>query len=415
MSDNTLYTTKRTAQYRGPTTSDDYNSRIEENYKDLVVLNNRVQNLTDRINYLNRYLKKNLPHLSGRHESAITQLHEAIQDAEYRFPDINMEIDNDNFIGTEHEINQIDQLQYDEKYRTLLLPQVTSGSFSRLKYTAINGTEVMSSDFKVFVSPLGDVEDRPENVVDANDFYNAVISRTTRQGWELSSVVSDSYSGESRFRIYVTIPEDQSITRETNTIIIDPMFSELGSLSNVQYSTARNISFSERDNWRDFEVPFYPEGIMDRWIIPDDGQEISHFAPTQFSIPPLPITGIRFELSTTNFETESPANVYSHGLQNFDVRYNKYLDEGSAIFKIEAGDGTISDVEGVLPLLVNIRASDVPSSFQYQVIWETAPNSGVYTLDPVAFSERVWIKVTLRKTVQRHVPMMTGLKVQLNA
>src|SRR5688500_10216536 len=37
------YTKYRPAQYRGPSTSDGYNERIEENYKDLVLLVNRAR------------------------------------------------------------------------------------------------------------------------------------------------------------------------------------------------------------------------------------------------------------------------------------------------------------------------------------------------------------------------------------
>ena len=36
-----IYTKRRTRQYNGPLNSDDHNSRIEENYKDLVYLYNK--------------------------------------------------------------------------------------------------------------------------------------------------------------------------------------------------------------------------------------------------------------------------------------------------------------------------------------------------------------------------------------
>ena len=39
---NTPYTKKRAVQFRGPTTSEDYNSRIEENYQDITLLYNQA-------------------------------------------------------------------------------------------------------------------------------------------------------------------------------------------------------------------------------------------------------------------------------------------------------------------------------------------------------------------------------------
>lgn len=409
MPDEVLYTKKRNAQYRGPSTSDDYNARIEENYRDLVVQANRLETLRNQFEYMKRYITKNLHYVSSGLSAASTQLGILDSEPNARFVDRNMWIDNDRFVGTEFEINEVDQLFYDPRYRYLTLPTIDSGSFSKLKFIAMDGTEVVSPNFKVFVEPFGDVEAQASSIIDANDFYNALISKSTLQGWEVNSLVASSYTGTSKIRVYVVIPDDQSIVRDSNVLVFDPLYVGTANLSNVKYSTNHNITFSTSDNWQDFNVGAYPINVGDKWRIPDTGDTIQNLGPTTFHFPPKPITAVSFEMSTDLFLVDGPMKVFSLGLNGFDIRYHKYIDEGKIFLRIEAGEDTISAVDDITPIIVNTKSSEVPFAFDYRVIWETAEDSGIYTLTPVPSSTKVWLEITLRKTVDGGAPALPYL------
>jgi hypothetical protein len=412
MADQVFYTKKRNAQWRGPTTSDDFNERIEENYRDLTVLGNKQQSLWEELEYLKRLIAKGF----NNTQSAVGFLSSGILNIEAapnaRFVGLNLDIDNDNFIGTEYEINDVDQLTYDERYRLLTLPYIESGSFSKLKFISMDGREIVSPNLKVFVDPVGGAEQQPENLIDANDFYNALISNTTHRGWELNSVVDGAYEGISTVRVYVTIPDDQSLVRESNTILFDPLYSGTENLANFQYTTARNVTFTSADNWQDFSVGQYPLIVDNRHVLPDSGDEIEGVVSTHFAFPPKPITGIRFDMSTQRFMDDTSLNVYSHGLAGFDIRYNKYASTGKVLLRIDAGDETISSIDSVTPVVANCNSSEVPFAFSWRAIWETSEDSGVYTLEPVPLSSKVWIEVTLRKTVDGGAPTIPFLYVE---
>lgn len=412
MADQVIYTKKRNAQYRGPTTSDDYNDRVEENYKDLTVLANRQQALLEQLEYLKRYMIKNMSFMSTTMMNLFNEFEIFSGDETARFNNRNMFVDNDRFDDTEFAIDQVDRLEYDERYRVFTLPLIENGSFSKLKFIAMDGTEVVSPNLKVFIQPLGNVEARPENVIDANDFYNALISKTTLRGWELNSIVDGAFEGTSHFRVYVTIPDDQSLVRDSNVILFEPLYNGTFDLSNFQYTTTRNVTFTSSDNWQDFEVGQYPIIVDNRMVLPDDGETIERVNGTYFSFPPTPITGVSFEISTENYGEDTALNVYSHGLHAFDVRYNKFSDEGKVILRLDAGETAISNIESVTPVLANCSSSEVPFAFEYRTIWETAEDSEIYSLEPIALSSKVWIEITLRKTVDGGAPVMPYLLVE---
>ncbi len=413
MADRPFYTKKRNAQWRGPTTSEDYNARIEENYNDLTIQTNQIEVLKDNLDFVRRTLIKASINGVDRISAKLEELNTMGALNDCFFQGINLFEDNDRFDSTEFAIDPNNRLRYDPSYRVFTLPRIDSGSFSKLKFVSRDGQEIISPNFKVYIEPIGDVEAREENFIDANDFYNCIISDFTRRGWEVNSVVDSSYSGVSAFRVYVSIPDDMSLVRESNTMLFNPLFSGSCDLSDVQYTTQRNVTFSPSDNWQDFNVPKFPLSIDNRWVLPDDGEDINECLGTLFSFPPLPVTAVAFTLSTSSkLVDDNNVNVYSNGLHKFDIRYEKYLGEGQAMLRIESDGDAISSVDSVTPILANCSSSEAPSSFSFEPVWETSEDSGIYTLDPVPGSSKVWLRVTLRKTINGGAPTMPFLIVE---
>jgi hypothetical protein len=71
----------------------------------------------------------------------------------------------------------------------------------------------------------------------------------------------------------------------------------------------------------------------------------------------------------------------------------------------------INSIDSVTPNIYNVSEAELPFVFSYRVIWDTGV-SGAYTLDPVPFSDHVWIEVTLNETVRYGTPSLSGLKVE---
>ena len=99
-------------------------------------------------------------------------------------------------------------------------------------------------------------------------------------------------------------------------------------------------------------------------------------------------------------------------MSKFDVRYEKFLDEGTMIIRYDAPDGdTISSITDVEPEMWNLSVAEQPYRFDYRVIWETSYNSGSYTLDPVPLSQRVWLEISLNKTINKCSPALSSISV----
>jgi hypothetical protein len=71
----------------------------------------------------------------------------------------------------------------------------------------------------------------------------------------------------------------------------------------------------------------------------------------------------------------------------------------------------INSVDNVTPNIYNVSEAELPYIFSYRAIWETAV-AGVYTLDPQPASQSVWIEVTLKETIGKGTPSLSGLKVE---
>ena len=72
---------------------------------------------------------------------------------------------------------------------------------------------------------------------------------------------------------------------------------------------------------------------------------------------------------------------------------------------------TISDVSNVELDLYNVATGEKPYVSSYRTIWETSYDSGTYTTSSVASSQRVWVEVTLNKTVNGTSPALSGLTI----
>lgn len=412
---DTLYSQKENAQWRGPTTSDNYNERIENLYKDLVYLYNKAGLTEESLRVTLRRLTKD--HLS---------LMQALEDLEQRVLTLeaaenkitfrsDAQLDTDRFNSTGFNINVVDRLFMDSQYGLVTLPKVVGSSASKVYFVNSNGQAILPSTFEALVKGVEGTADTQGAFVDSTYVYNAFLP-TAEEIWERNIVVTTPVAGGAEMQVYVRLPIDLLAIADSNAISVLP-FPIMGcELVEVAYSTNRDINLNDTDDYEPINASAIHSGDDDAvgWIAPGGwaGDEIANCGPKTFYFNPRPITAIRLTLRQENYFTEDTNYIYSYGLTNCDVRYDKFLDTGKAIFRFDAPDGdTISSVDNVLPQIWNIAESELPRVFDYRVLWETSYDSGVYTETPVAFSQRVWIEVTLEKSLGKSTPAMSGLVV----
>ena len=412
---DSLYTKKQFAQFRGPTTSDDYNNRIENLYKDLVYLYNKLGISEENIRqYFQSMAKEQL---------AITQV---INDLEARIAaleeDANIlsfyssaQIDNDRFDGTSYEVVSVNRLYHNSAYGILALPRVDGSSVSKIQFLNSNGEVALPPDFEVMVQGDASSADSTGALIDTSDVHNAFLGKLGRV-WERNVIVQSVDPQGAIIDVYVRLPLDLATTPNSNVILINPFPSMGCDILNVEYSLDADPLLNDTDDYHTLNISGSHDGNDSAvgWIAPGawSGDIILNSGPKAFYFDPKPISAIRVRLRQRNYLNEGGKYVYSYGLSKLDVRFDKFLETGKAIFRFDAPDGdTISSVTNVLPQIWNVSEAELPYVFDYRVIWETSFDSDIYTLNPVASSQRVWIEVSLNKTMNKGTPALSGLSV----
>jgi hypothetical protein len=246
-----LYTQKRSAKYRGPTTSDDYNARIEENYRDLLAIVNRTGIMSERHDQSNRFLFNSLLNLTRTlniAQSAIAAYTQLVTDYGYKnwvsFYNTNA-IDTDRFDGTSFEIPAASRCEFQKELGKMLLPPVSGSAFSKLKMINSDGKAVLPSTFSAIAEGVEDSADNTAAFVNTNDISDAIIGGIER-AWERNVVISDVIPGttECVVKIYIAVPTDLGVTADSNALQLATY--PLGSVTieDISYTTVVGPSFS---------------------------------------------------------------------------------------------------------------------------------------------------------------------------
>lgn len=407
---DTIFTQSRNAQFRGPTTSEDYNARVEENLHDLVFIYNKI-GITE----------ENLYRFFGRAIKDLYSIGSVLEDIKSRLSALEnstdiirpADFDIDRFDGTDYEIALVDRCTYDSRHQLLTLPKVEASSQSKLKFTTDQGEEVIPSSVAVLVIADDTSADNTAALIDTSDPILALLDRSGSI-WERNVIVDAPDADGAVLDLFVTIPQDLTSTADSNAITLYP-YPALGiDILSVEYST--DVAISTFNPLNSDAIHADNEEAVG-YIAPGawTGDEVLNAGPRMFYTDPKPITGVKIKLRQRNYFVENGKYVYTYGLARFDVRLNKFNSTGKSIYRFDAPEGkTISEIENVLPKIWNVSEAELTDVFDYNVIWETTYNSGVYTTTPVSLSQRVWIEVTLRETANKGTPALQELEISFN-
>jgi hypothetical protein len=411
-----LNTKKRNYAYNGAVDSSDYNQRIEENYKDLVFLYNKANVLDVKLSQAFERVLKDHRFLVN----AISDLSDRVQALELQDNSMSIysfsQITNALFVGTSFAISGTELLTFDPTYNIITLPKIESGSFSKLKFTSPTAGQIVPDFFKALLSNGFSGVDTPSAVVDMTPIYNAILDDPNKV-WKRNVVSDTTSTAGAQMMLYVKISAEISGAVKSNCIKINPYPAFGVEISKIEYTTNINAELKESDGWKTLNEYGYYDGDQDAiGKVPPGGwaeagsDAIENSGPLCFYFPEADITAIRIKFVQKNYFTEAGKYIYTYGLSDLDIRYDKFLPTGRTMVRFKPKNGDlINDIISVTPKIYNVPLSEMSRAFSHRVIYR---NGGFYSLDNPGASEEVWIEVTLNMLDDKTVPVLSDLIVQ---
>lgn len=413
---DTPFLRPRSFQFRGPKDSSDYNLRLEEAYRDMVALYNRAR--LAEINQAEFYRRafKDLISLSA----TVNELTTRIKSLEDGLNIINFssvdQIDPTRFDGTDFEIPSSSVCSIDSTHGVITLPKVETSSLSKLFFTNTSDVDVLPSTLETRVVPNQTTADSSSSALDTSDPELAIIRRSGRI-WERNVIAAapDIQNG-AQMTLYVKVPTDLFTTEKSNCILIHPFPVYATDILEIAYTSSAVVLMEDSDNYIPLNFNHIYSGDTDAigWTPPGgwDGDTYIDAGLRSYYFDPTLVTGVRIKFRQRNYFRENSRYIYSYGLSRFDLRYDKFLSTGKTMIQFDAPQGqTISSIDDVQPRIWNVPEAVLDESFSYRVIWETAEDSGVFTVTPVPLSKKVWIEVTLNETSGHGTPALSNIVV----
>lgn len=409
-----IYTKRRTRQYNGPVNSEDYNARVEENYQDLVYLYNKYGVVDQKLfEAFERVLKDHI--FISNHIKDMDDRISALEATEnqlsiHSFSQVDLAAIPSGELG----IQADELLSLDPVYNTITLPKVTGSSHSKVKFFTEVGGQIIPDFFETRISNSLPGVDLPGAIIDGTYVYNAIMDRSDKY-WKRNVIAPapDTTYGAQTY-VYFKVPAEYTGSTRVNNLRLNPFPAFGVDILTIQYTTKKNPIMDESDGW----IPLNTDALYDSQAdavgkVPPGGwstlnaDAIISSGPLSFYFPDLDITAFRVLMRQRNYLIENGKYVYSYGLSDIDIRYDKFLPTGRSIFKFTAPTGTtISNIVSVTPKIYNVSLSLMSEAFDYRIIYN---DGSVYTTDNPGSSESVWIEITLNQLVDGTAPVLSDL------
>lgn len=415
---DSLYSQNEFSQFRGPSTSDKYNERIENLYKDLVYLYNKAGiNDEDVASFYRRLIRDHFSLMKAIEEleARMTDL-EDVNSHTITFNSSN-KIDNEAVEGSSFELTESETCTYDSMHGIITLPKIASASVSKLKFVDSVGNSVIPSSFEAIAVGVTGTADIPSAGIQSSDIYNAVLA-PVGSVWERNVIVDAPHAEGAEIDLYVKVPTDLAVTTEANCVIVHPYPMMGCDIISVETTTNVNVSMNDAlDNYLPLNqrALYTNDDLAVGWVPPGawSGDTDINAGPVAYYFDPLEVTGLKIRLRQSNYMIEGSKYVYSYGLSFLDLRFDKFQDTGKVIIRFDSpNEATFNQVDNVTPYIYNVSQAELPYAFSYRVLWETYPGSGDFTEGSSGSdTTTVWIEVTLNKTVGLGTPALSGIDV----
>jgi hypothetical protein len=414
-----INTTKRDFKYNGPVNSSDYNLRIEQNYNDLVYLYNKAKSIDVKLaSAFERVIKDNI-FLSN----AIVDLENRVSDLESQENKISLasfsQLDYSSFVDTSFAISGADLLYFDPIYNFITLPKVRSSSYSHIKVGKSGNGQIVPDYFKARVDVSFPGVDSNAAVVESTPIYNSFLDSSDKL-WYRNIIADTPSAAGAQMMLYIQVPLQVSGATKSNCIKLNPYPFFGTDIVLIEYTTKQNPTLTQSDGW----IPLNSTGLYDGVAeaigrVAPGGWEnsgsdaIRNSPPLIFYFPEKDITAIRIKFIQRNYIYESPKYVYTYGLSDMDIRFDKFVPSGKTIIKYTPKNGDlISEVLNVTPKIYNIPLSLMDEAFSYRVLYS---NGSAFSTSNPGSSTSVWIEVTLSMLDDNTAPILTDLVIDYEA
>lgn len=408
-----IRTQKRDYKYNGPVSSSDYNARVQENYDDLVYLYNKASGLDFKLKKAFERVLKDHISLSNALKDIEDRL-EALEATENRLSIYSFsQMDYTSFVGTSFAISGTELLSFDPHYNIITLPKVSNGSYSKLKFNNSIGGQLVPEFFKSLIDNIYNGVDSSGAVIESSPVYNAVLDDPEKV-WSRTIVANSANVSGAQMMLYVRVPSEVAGSVKTNMIKLNPYPAFGSDIYSIEYTSKQNPSLSESDGWQALNSSALYEDESDAIgkVAPGGwstlgSDTIYNSGPVAFVFPDKDITAIRIKFHQRNYFVEQNKYIYTYGLSDLDVRYDKYLPTGRTMFKFTPSNGDlINEITNVSPKIFNVPRSLMSQAFSYRVIYESG---GLFSLQNPGSSSSVWIEVTLNKLQDGTPPVLSDL------
>lgn len=413
-----IQTQKRSIQYRGPVDSSDYNQRIEENYKDLLYLYNKINQIDSKLGQSFERVIKDQLFLSN----ALNDLMERVAALEAGNSKISIhsfsQLDYVNFVGTSFAVSATELLSFDPYYNVITLPKVSGSSTSKLKFFNSSIGQIVPDFFKTSIDNSFNGVDTPGSVVSTTPTYNAILDDPNKV-WKRTIVSNSASVSGAQMLFYAKIPTEFTGSKRTNCIKLNPFPMHSVDIFSIEYTVKENPSLVESDGWVPLNSTGLYNGVLDAvgkvapggWSI-SGSDTVYSSGPMLFYFPEKEITAIRIKMIQRSYFKELDKYIYTYGLSDMDIRYDKFLASGKTILKFSAPEGQlIEEITDVEPLIYNVPLSQKSQAFSYRVIYDDAGN---YSLSNPGASNHVWIEITLNMLEDGTPPVLSDLVISYN-
>lgn len=411
-----LYTKKKPVQYHGPVSSSDFNERIEQNYADLVYLYNKCAVLDKKLaEAVQRVIKENVFLFS-----ALTDLKDRIRSLE----SINTnqmsiysrsQIDLSPFVNTGYAIASSSALEYNDFYNEITLPSVSGSSHSKIKFVNPIQGQVLPDFLETRIDPNIAGGDGSSSVIDTTPVQYAFLNSLDKV-WRRSVLLQEPNPLGVSMYLYVKIPTSTIGNPISNMISLSPYPSNGVDIVRVEYTSKQNPRLDDSDDYLSLN-PGYYNGQYDALgkVAPGGwstygSDAIVNSGPVRFFFPEKTVTAVRVLLRQKNYLKENDTFIYTYGLSDFDIRYEKKLPTGKTFIRFDAPLGkVINQITNVYPKIYNVSQSLISSVFDYRIFY---PSGSEYSLNNTGTSNHVFVEVTLNMLDDKNPPVLSDLIIE---
>jgi hypothetical protein len=414
-----IYTEKKPQQYHGPISSTDFNERIEQNYADLIYLYNKYGVLDKKVNeIIERIIKDNI-FLSN----AVNDLYDRIRSIESQNTNqislySKSQIDVSDFAATAYAVSSSEALEFDDYYNQLKLPIVSGSSHSKIKFINASQGQIIPDFLETRIDSNLPGGDGTGSIIDTTPVQNAFLNLPDKV-WRRNVILNAPNPLGVNMFLYVKVPATTVGSVISNSLRLTPYPLNGVDIVKVEYTIKPNPSLTDSDVYLPLNaLGYYDQNYDAVGKVPPGGwssvgsDTIRNSGPVNFYYGDAPITAFRVQLRQTNYIVENNKYVYTYGLSDFDIRYDKFLPEGRTFIRFDAPvDQVISSILNVSPKIYNVSQSNLFNVFDYRIFY---PDSGSYVLNNPGTSDHVFIEVTLNMLDDKIPPILSDLIIEAN-